>query len=112
MEKIAAMEGAETRYAFATGMSAIFSTLAALLNSGDHVVSARSVFGSTHTLFTKFFPKWNITHMYFSVGEVDKIESLIKPETKILFAESPTNPGLDILDLENLGPLRKNIILY
>ncbi len=113
VEKIAAMEGAETGYAFATGMAAIFSTLAALLNSGDHVVSARSVFGSTHTLFTKFFPKWNISHSYFSVDEVDKIESLIKPESKILFAESPTNPGLDILDLEKLGAIAKkhNLIL-
>ena len=113
VDKIAAMEGAETGYAFATGMSAIFSTLAALLNSGDHVISARSVFGSTHTLFTKYFPKWNINHSYFSVGEVDKIESLIKPETKILFAESPTNPGLDILDLEKLGAIAKkhNLIL-
>ncbi|MFN4763829.1 trans-sulfuration enzyme family protein [Gillisia sp. Q332] len=113
VDKIAAMEGAETGYAFATGMSAIFSTLAALLNSGDHVISARSVFGSTHTLFTKYFPKWKISHSYFSVDEVDKIESLIKPETKILFAESPTNPGLDILDLEKLGAIAKkhNLIL-
>ncbi len=113
VDKIAAMEGAETGYAFATGMSAIFSTLAALLNSGDHVISARSVFGSTHTLFTKYFPKWNIHHTYFSVSEVDKIESLIKPETKILFAETPTNPGLDILDLEKLGAIAKkhNLIL-
>ncbi|CAM4236356.1 trans-sulfuration enzyme family protein [Gillisia limnaea] len=113
VDKIAAMEGAETGYAFATGMSAIFSTLAALLNSGDHVISGRSVFGSTHTLFTKYFPKWNISHSYFSVTEVDKIESLIKPETKILFAETPTNPGLDILDLEKLGVIAKkhNLIL-
>ena len=58
VEKIAKMEGAETGYAFATGMSAVFSTLAALLNSGDHIISSRSVFGSTHSLFTKFFPKW------------------------------------------------------
>lgn len=107
VEKIAKMEGAETGYAFATGMSAVFSTLAALLNSGDHVISARSVFGSTHSLFTKFFPKWNISHSYFNVDEVDTIESLIKPETKIIFAETPTNPGVDILDLEELGRIAK-----
>jgi len=106
-EKIAKMEGAETGFAFATGMSAVFSSLAALLNSGDHIISSRSVFGSTHALFTKFFPKWNISHSYFNVTEVDKIESLIKPETKILFAESPTNPGVDILDLEKLGKIAK-----
>ncbi|MDX1545169.1 MAG: PLP-dependent transferase, partial [Christiangramia sp.] len=88
VEKIAKMEGAETGYAFATGMSAVFSTLATLLDSGDHIISARAVFGSTHSLFTKFFPKWNISHSYFNVNEVDKIESLIKPETKVIFAET------------------------
>ncbi|WP_037325218.1 trans-sulfuration enzyme family protein [Salinimicrobium terrae] len=113
IEKIAIMEGAEAGFAFATGMSAVYSTLATLLNSGDHIVSARSVFGSTHSLFTKYFPKWNISHTYFNVNEEDKIESLIKPETKILFAESPTNPGVDILDLENLGRIAKkhNLLL-
>lgn len=113
IEKIAAMEGAEAGYAFATGMSAVFSTLAALLNSGDHIVSARSVFGSTHSLFTKYFPKWNITHSYFNVSEPEKIEDLIKPETKVIFAETPTNPGVDILDLEYLGQIAKkhNLIL-
>lgn len=107
VEKIANMEGAETGFAFATGMSAVFSTLAALLNSGDHIISARSVFGSTHALFTKYFPKWDISHSYFNVTEVDKIESLITPQTKILFAETPTNPGVDILDLEKLGEIAK-----
>ncbi|MGB5363080.1 MAG: PLP-dependent transferase, partial [Aureibaculum sp.] len=94
VSKICNMEGAEDGYAFATGMSAVFSTFAALLNSGDHIVSARSVFGSTHTLFTKFLPKWNISTSYFKVNEIEKIESLIQPHTKILYAESPTNPGV------------------
>lgn len=107
VEKIARMEGAEAGYAFATGMAAVFSTLAALLNSGDHIVSARSVFGSTHSLFTKYFPKWNINHSYFNVNELEKIEELIKSETKIIFAETPTNPGVDILDLEKLGAIAK-----
>jgi len=107
VEKIAKMEGAETGFAFATGMSAVFSTLAALLTSGDHIISSRSVFGSTHSLFTKYFPRWNITHSYFNVNKVEEIESLITPETKILFAESPTNPGVDILDLEKLGEIAK-----
>ncbi len=112
-EKIARMEGAEAGFAFATGMAAIFSTLAALLNSGDHIISARSVFGSTHTLFTKYFPKWNISHSYFNVDEVGKIEALIKHETKMIFAETPTNPGVDILDLEELGRIAKkhNLLL-
>ncbi|RNL90746.1 aminotransferase class I/II-fold pyridoxal phosphate-dependent enzyme [Sinomicrobium pectinilyticum] len=113
VDKICKMEGAESGYAFATGMAAVFSTFAALLNSGDHIVAARSVFGSTHTLFTKFLPKWNINTSYFRVDETEKIESLIQPDTKILFAETPTNPAVDILDLELLGEIAKkhNLIL-
>ncbi|WP_431012670.1 aminotransferase class I/II-fold pyridoxal phosphate-dependent enzyme, partial [Rahnella sp. PAMC25617] len=71
------------------------------------IVSARSIFGSTHTLFTKFLPKWNIETSYFKVGEVDNIESLIQSNTKILYVESPTNPAVDILDLEELGQIAK-----
>jgi len=107
VNKIVALEGAESGYAFATGMSAIFSTFGALLNAGDHMVSCRSIFGSTHTLFTKYFPKWNIETSYFNVDEVDQIESLIQSNTKILYLETPTNPGVDILDLEQLGKLAK-----
>lgn len=113
VDKMVAMEGAESGYAFATGMAAIFSTFGALLNAGDHIVSCRSVFGSTHTLFTKYLPKWNIETSYFKVNEISKIESLIQPNTKILYAESPTNPAVDILDLEVLGKLAKkhNLLL-
>jgi len=107
IDKVVAMEGAESGYAFATGMAAIFSTFGALLNSGDHIVSCRSVFGSTHTLFTKYLPKWNIETSYFKVNETDKIEALIQPNTKILYAESPTNPAVDVLDLELLGEIAK-----
>ena len=113
VDKICKLEGAEDGYAFATGMAAIFSTFGALLNAGDHIVSSRSVFGSTHSLFTKFFPKWNIETSYFKVNEADKIESLIQPNTKILYAESPTNPAVDILDLELLSIIAKkhNLLL-
>ncbi|WP_282073549.1 O-succinylhomoserine sulfhydrylase [Polaribacter atrinae] len=107
VDKIVAMEGAEAGYAFATGMSAIFSSFAALLNAGDHVVSCRSVFGSTHSMFTKFLPKWNIETSYFKVDEVDLIESLIKENTKILYIETPTNPAVDILDLDLIGKIAK-----
>ncbi|MGJ8735932.1 trans-sulfuration enzyme family protein [Zobellia laminariae] len=113
IEKVCQMEGAENGFAFASGMAAVFSTLAALLDSGDHVLSARSIFGSTHSLFTNFFPKWNIDHSYFKIDDLDAIEGLITPKTKIIYAESPTNPGVDILDLEALGKIAKkhNLIL-
>ncbi len=106
-DKIVQMEGAEAGYAFATGMSAIFSTFAALLNAGDHIVSCRSVFGSSHSLFTKFLPKWNIETSYFKVNEVDLVERLIQPNTKILYVETPTNPAVDILDLALIGKVAK-----
>jgi O-succinylhomoserine sulfhydrylase len=107
VEKMCLLEGAEAGHAFATGMSAIYSTFAALLNSGDHVISASSVFGSTHTLFTKYFPKWQIETSYFSVDNPTEVESLIKPNTKILYAETPTNPSVDILDLDYLSKVAK-----
>jgi len=113
VQKMCLLEEAEAGHAFATGMSAIFSTFAALLDSGDHVLSARSIFGNTHTLFTKYFPKWNISHTYFDLQNLDSIESLIRPETKILYVESPTNPATDILDLELLGTLsRKHGLIF
>ncbi len=113
VNKIVAMEGAEAGYAFATGMAAVFSTFGALLNAGDHIVSCRSIFGSTHSLFTKYLPKWNIETSYFKISEPEKIESLIKPSTKVLYAETPTNPAVDILDLEILGTIAKkyNLLL-
>ena len=112
VEKMVQMEGAESGYAFATGMAAIFSTFGALLQSGDHIVSCRSVFGSTHTLFTKYLPKWGIETSYFKVDAVDTIESLIKPETRMIYAETPTNPAVDVLDLELLGKIaRKHKLL-
>lgn len=113
VQKVTEMEGAEDGVSFATGMGAIYGTFAALLNAGDHIVSARSVFGSTHTLFTKYLPKWNIKTSYFKVEEPEAIAHLIKPNTKILYAETPTNPGVDILDLQYLGHIAKeyNLIL-
>ena len=113
VDKMCKLEDAESGYAFATGMAAVFSTFAALLNAGDHIVSARSVFGSTHTLFTKFLPKWNIETSYFKIEEIGQIEDLIRPSTKVLFVESPTNPAVDILDLDLLGRIaKKHNLIY
>lgn len=113
ISKICKMEGAEAGFAFATGMAAVYSTFAALLSSGDHIVSARSVFGATHGLFTKYFPKWNIETSYFGVGDVANVESLIQPNTKFIYCETPTNPGVDVLDMEYLSTIAKkhNILL-
>lgn len=106
-DKIVKMEGAEAGYAFATGMAAIYSTFATLLDAGDHIVSCQSVFGSTHTLFTKYFPKWNIETTYFKAEDAENVEALIQPNTKILYLETPTNPAIEILDLEYFGKIAK-----
>jgi O-succinylhomoserine sulfhydrylase len=106
-DKIVKMEGAEAGYAFATGMAAIYSTFATLLDAGDHIVSCQSVFGSTHTLFTKYFPKWNIETTYFKADDAENVEQYIQPNTKILYLETPTNPAIEILDLEFFGKIAK-----
>lgn len=112
-DKIVKMEGAEAGYAFATGMAAIYSTFATLLNAGDHIVSCQSVFGSTHTLFTKYFPKWNIETTYFKAEDSENVEKYIKPNTKILYLETPTNPAIEILDLEFFGKIaKKNNLIF
>lgn len=107
IEKVCQMEGAEAGFAFASGMAAVFSTFASLLNSGDHIVASRSIFGSTHTLLTQMLPKWQISHSFFHPDRLEEIEALIRPETRILYAETPTNPGVDILDLAELGRIAK-----
>ena len=105
IEKICQMEGAEDGVTFSSGMGAVFGTFAALLNAGDHIISSRSVFGSTHSLFTKYFPKWDINTSYFNIDQIDQIEKLIQKNTKCIYVESPTNPGVEILDLELLGKI-------
>ena len=107
IQKVCQMEGAEDGIAFASGMGAVFGTFATFLNAGDHLISARAVFGSTHSLFTKYFPKWNIETSYFAVDQLDAVEDLIQENTRCIYVESPTNPGVDILDLEALGKIAK-----
>jgi O-succinylhomoserine sulfhydrylase len=110
--KIAVLEGAEDGVATATGMAAVFGTFMTFLSQGDHLLSASAVFGSTHTIITKYLPKWGIGYSYFDMNKTEEIESMIRPETKMLYVETPSNPGLDIIDIEYLSGLcKKNNIL-
>jgi O-succinylhomoserine sulfhydrylase len=102
IDKMCALEKAENGWATASGMAAIFSLFGALLSAGDHIVSCRSVFGSTHRLLTEILPRWNITATYVDFDQYDLFESAIQSNTKILFIETPSNPGLDIIDLEKI----------
>lgn len=113
-EKLRIMEGAEAAHAVASGMSAVFATFAALLSSGDHIVACRSVFGSTHTLLTKILPRFGIGHSYVDASADDETwEAAITDATRVIFVETPTNPALEILDLERLGELaaRHDLVL-
>jgi O-succinylhomoserine sulfhydrylase len=112
IDKMAILEGAESGWATASGMAAVFTFFGALLSSGDHIVSARSVFGSTHRLFTEILPKWGITTTYVDFDDYQGFENAIRPETKILYLETPSNPGLDIIDLEKVTAIckKKNVI--
>lgn len=113
IEKIASLEGAEDGIATATGMAAIYSTFMTFLNQGDHIISASAVFGSTHTILTKYLPKWGIESSYFDMNKPESIEALIKPNTRMLYVETPSNPGLDIIDIEFVSALcKKNNILF
>jgi O-succinylhomoserine sulfhydrylase len=105
IQKLCKLEGAEDGISTATGMSAMFTSMAGLLKQGDHVLASRALFGSTHQLFTRIFPKWGITYTYFDIKKPETWEGLIQPNTKMLFAETPSNPGLDLVDLESLGNL-------
>lgn len=113
VEKLCLLEGTEDGVATASGMAAMYSGMAALLKTGDHVLACRSVFGSTHQILNAIFPKAGITHTYADITEPQTWESKIQPNTRMIFVETPSNPALDILDLEWLGKLAKkhNIIL-
>jgi O-succinylhomoserine sulfhydrylase len=94
-------------------MAAIFSTFMTFLKQGDHILSASAVFGSTHTILTKYLPKWGIDFSYFNMNEPATIEALIQPNTRMLYIETPSNPGLDIIDLEWVAALcKKHDILF
>jgi len=113
VNKMCLLEGAEAGVAMASGMAAIYTSLAALLKSGDHVVSCSSVFGATHTIFSKYFPKWDIGYSYFDANHPETIENIIKPTTKLIYIETPTNPAIEVIDLELVGKIAKkhNVIL-
>jgi O-succinylhomoserine sulfhydrylase len=114
IDKMCALEGAEAGYATASGMSAVFGSFMALLKQGDHLLSCNAIFGSTHTVIAKYLPKFGIDYSYVSANATEADwEAAVRPNTKMIYLETPTNPGLDILDLEMINRVAKkhNIIL-
>jgi O-succinylhomoserine sulfhydrylase len=107
VDKVCVLEGAETGYATASGMSAVFATFMSFLKAGDHLLCCKAIFGSTHTVITKYLPKYGIQYTYVDADKVNEWEAAIQPNTKMIFVETPTNPGLDIIGLETVGTLAK-----
>jgi len=113
VEKMKLLEGAEDGIATASGMSAVFTTFGGLLGAGDHILSCKSVFGSTHQMLTQILPRWGIAHSYGEITAPETWEQLLTPTTRLCFVETPSNPAVDLIDLEWLGQFcrQRNIIL-
>lgn len=107
IEKLCLLEGTEDGMAMASGMAAMFVSMAAFLNQGDHLLICRSVFGSTHQITTQLLPRWGITHTYVDIHHPEDWEKEIRENTRMIFLETPSNPGLDIIDLELVGQIAK-----
>lgn len=111
--KMCELENAEAGFATSTGMSAIFSSIFALLQQGDHLLCCSSVFGSTFTIVTKYLPKYGITCTLVPANDKAAWEAAVQPNTKMVYLETPTNPQLEVIDLEWAGQFSKkhNLIL-
>ncbi|MCA0377321.1 MAG: O-succinylhomoserine sulfhydrylase [Gemmatimonadetes bacterium] len=107
VRKLCLLEGGEDGIATASGMSAVFTLLAARLSQGDHVVASRALFGSTHQLFTRVLPKWGISCDYVDASDTEAWAARITPRTRMFFVETPSNPGLELIDLAWLGALAR-----
>lgn len=113
VEKLCLLEGTEDGIATSSGMAAMYCSMTALLKSGDHILASRSVFGSTHQILNTIYPKFGITYTYADINQPETWESKIQPNTRMIFVETPSNPALDLIDIEWLGKLAKkhNLIL-
>lgn len=113
IEKLCLLEGAEDGVATASGMAAMFLSIAAFVKSGDHVVASRSLFGSTHQILTQLLPRWGVSHTYVDVDKPEDFEKAIQPNTRMIFIETPSNPAIDLLDITWLSKLanKYNILL-
>ncbi|TLU99316.1 trans-sulfuration enzyme family protein [Dyadobacter luticola] len=108
VDKVCYLEDCEDGVATATGMAAVFASMAALLKSGDHIIASRALFGSAHQVITQILSKWGITYTYLDAdaSEADW-EAAVQPNSKMVYLETPSNPGLDLVDLAMVGRLCK-----
>ncbi len=112
ISKLCALEGAEDGVATASGMAAVYLSITALLRPGDHIVASRQLFGTTHLLLTQILPRWGISHTYADINNKQEWADSIMPATRMIYAETPSNPGLELVDLKWLGKLAQKNSLY
>jgi O-succinylhomoserine sulfhydrylase len=115
VDKVCMLEEMEDGIATSTGMAAVYAGFAAHLQSGDHIVSSKALFGSAHQIITQILPKWGITHTYVNASEPKEVwEAAIQPNTKMIYLETPSNPGLELVDMEMAGQIAKahNLIYF
>lgn len=111
-EKMALLEGVEDAVATATGMAAVFASFLAFLRSGDHLLASKAVFGSSYTILTQYLPRWGITFDWLP-ADTSQWQSMLRPNTKMLFLETPSNPGLDVIDLGFAGQFcQQNALIF
>jgi O-succinylhomoserine sulfhydrylase len=112
-DRMCVLEGMESGFATASGMSAVFASMLTFLKKGDHLLSCNAIFGSTHTVITKILPKYGIEFTYVPAGDPASWEAAIQKNTKMIYLETPTNPGLDIIDLQVVGDIaKKHNLIY
>ncbi len=112
VEKLCALEGAESGVATSSGMAAVFLCMGGILRAGDHVIASRHLFGTTHLLVEQVLPKWGITHSYANMNNLQEIESCLLPATRMIYVETPSNPGLEVFDLSWIGKFAKKHDLF
>lgn len=111
--KACALEGTEAGFATASGMAAVFASLAALVEAGDHIVATRALFGSTHQLLTNILPKWGVSFTYVEPDDPTTWTAAVQPNTKLFVTETPSNPGLKLVDLAAAGAFcREHKLLF
>ncbi|WP_263224151.1 O-succinylhomoserine sulfhydrylase [Pseudomonas alabamensis] len=104
-ERLAALEGAEQAVGTSTGMAAILATVMALCSAGDHVLVSQSVFGSTISLFEKYFKRFGVQVDYVPLADLAGWQQALKPNTRLLFVESPSNPLAELVDIAGLAAI-------
>ncbi|MFN4144898.1 MAG: trans-sulfuration enzyme family protein [Runella sp.] len=108
VDKVCMLENAEDGLATATGMAAVFASMAGVLKSGDHILASRALFGSAHQIITQILSKWGITYTYLDANATEADwEVAIQPNSRMVYLETPSNPGLELVDLEMIGRLCK-----